>query len=103
MSTKWTKEELRLLKKLYPNTITVDIAEKLGKPLYVVAYQARKLGLKKAEGHFKWTDKQIAYLKKAFPDHRLTIEEIADHLGKGIKAVRTKANQIGLRRSPRRK
>ena len=106
MGYKWTDKELKRLNELYPNHHNSDIARELGKPIYLVAYKAKALGLKKAEGHFHWTKDELKYLKKNFARADLTIEEIADHVGRGIKAVRTKANQMGLKRRkgpPRRK
>ncbi len=101
MGRSWTKAEIKLLKKLFHFTKTTDIANQLDRPLYVVAYKARRLGLKKEEGHLLWTKKEISILNKMFPDYRFSIEKIADRLGRGIKAVRTKANQMGLRRAKR--
>lgn len=101
MRKPWTEAEIKLLKKLYPSSKTNDLAERLDKALYVVAYKARCLGLKKEEGHLLWTKKEIGVLKQMFPNYRFSIEDIADRIGRGIKAVRTKANQIGLRRGRR--
>jgi len=94
----WTKAEVRLLKKLYPKTKNVDIAAKLGRTHEAVKFKARTLGLKKAEGHFFWTDREVGLLKRQFRDTSIRVDEIADRLGRGVKAVRNKAIELGLKR-----
>ena len=45
----WTPEQVSLLIELYPDTLTSDIAEKLGKGLSAVRNKAHNLGLKKSK------------------------------------------------------
>lgn len=98
MMNKWTQSEIKLLKKLFPNMKNFDIAEKIGRTLEAVKFKARTLGLKKAEGHFLWTDAQVKLLKKLFTNRKIRVDEIADRLGRGVKAVRNKAIELGLKR-----
>ena len=49
---KWTKADIDLVKRLYPDTRTADIAKRLGVSVPSIYHLARKLGLKKsAEFH----------------------------------------------------
>jgi len=45
----WTGAELNKLKEEYPRTETKDLAEKLGRTLEAVRFQAKKYGIKKTE------------------------------------------------------
>ena len=49
----WSKDEVKLLKKLYPNTITQEVADQLGRPLTSVTKKANKIGLKKTKKYLK--------------------------------------------------
>jgi hypothetical protein len=49
----WTKEELQLLKKLYANTVTKEIADRLKRSAGSVKTKARQLGLKKSQSYIK--------------------------------------------------
>lgn len=98
MVNEWTQAEKKLLRKLYPRTSNVDIAQKLGRTLEAVKYKARMLGLKKARGYFLWTDRDIELLKRQFGDTSIRVDDIAERLDRGIKAVRNKAIELGLKR-----
>jgi hypothetical protein len=103
MRKPWSKGEIAILRKLYPATKQQELADRLKRPGHAITYMAGKLGLKKAEGSFYWTDKEVKLLKELFSQYRVSIEEIAERLDRGIKAVRTKANQMGLKRPKRPK
>ena len=49
----WTKAEITLLKKMFPNTVTATVAAKLGRPVDNVKKKAYKMGLKKTKKHLK--------------------------------------------------
>lgn len=49
----WSKEEVRLLKKLFPNKSTKDMANELTRGVKSVQMKASKLGLKKTKKHLK--------------------------------------------------
>lgn len=44
----WTKEELKELKKIYPNTSNADVALKLGRTVDCVRKQAQRMGVQKS-------------------------------------------------------
>ena len=49
----WTKAEIALLKKMFPNTLTATVAAKLGRPIDNVKKKASRTGLKKTKKHLK--------------------------------------------------
>jgi hypothetical protein len=49
----WSKSELNLLKKLFPNNPTAQIAAKLGRPTDAVKKKASRMGLRKAKKYMK--------------------------------------------------
>lgn len=51
MSTTWTKDELKTLKRLFPNHTTQDVAVACGRSLEAVKRKAARLGLKKSAKH----------------------------------------------------
>ncbi len=49
----WSKSELALLKKLFPNNPTAQIAAKLGRPTDAVKKKASRMGLRKSKKYMK--------------------------------------------------
>ena len=49
----WTEDDLKLLTKLYPITITDELAERFGRSAGSVKTKARQLGLKKSQSYLK--------------------------------------------------
>ena len=49
----WTEDDLKLLAKLYPDTITDELAERFGRSAGSVKTKARQLGLRKSLGYLK--------------------------------------------------
>jgi len=49
----WSKSELALLKKLFPNNLTAQIAAKLGRPTDAVKKKASRMGLRKSKRYLK--------------------------------------------------
>lgn len=60
--TPWNEAQLRALKTGYPDSSNKDIARIVGRSVYAVAKQAKKLGLKKSEEYLRET--RIANLKR---------------------------------------
>ncbi|MHC4571556.1 MAG: hypothetical protein ACYS0C_05720 [Planctomycetota bacterium] len=81
MRKPWSEDEIKQLKKLYPVTKTVDLAKQLGRHPAIVSYKARRLGIKKKEGHFFWSAKDIEKLKKLYPQGDQY--EVAEAIGRG--------------------
>ncbi|HUT45857.1 MAG TPA: hypothetical protein VMX36_06195 [Sedimentisphaerales bacterium] len=49
----WTEDDLKLLSKLYPDTITDELAQRFGRSAGSVKTKARQLGLKKSQSYLK--------------------------------------------------
>lgn len=49
----WTKSDLNLLKKLFPNNPTAKIAAKLGRATDAVKKKASRMGLRKSKRYMK--------------------------------------------------
>ncbi|MBN2139023.1 MAG: hypothetical protein JW720_14545 [Sedimentisphaerales bacterium] len=49
----WTKSDLALLKKLFPNNPTAMISAKLGRPNDAVKKKASRMGLRKSKRYMK--------------------------------------------------
>jgi len=49
----WTKSDLNLLKKLFANNPTAEIAKKLGRPLDAVKKKASRMKLRKSKKYLK--------------------------------------------------
>lgn len=49
----WTKSDLNLLKKLFPNNPTAKIAAKLGRATDAVKKKASRMGLRKSKKYMK--------------------------------------------------
>jgi len=49
----WSKEEIGLLKKLFPNRKTREVADELGRSCKSVEMKAIKMGLKKSKKYLK--------------------------------------------------
>ena len=49
----WTNDDLKVLKKLFGNSLTAEVAAKLGRPLEAVKKKASRMGLRKSKKHMK--------------------------------------------------
>jgi hypothetical protein len=49
----WSKDEVKLLKKLFPNRSTQGVADQLGRSLKSVQIKASRMGLKKTKKYLK--------------------------------------------------
>ena len=49
----WPKADVSLLKKLFPNKPTAEIAAKLGRPTEAVKKKASRMGLRKSKKYMK--------------------------------------------------
>jgi len=49
----WTKSEVSLLRKLFPNNPTAKIAARLGRPTDAVKKKASRMGLRKTKKYMK--------------------------------------------------
>ncbi len=49
----WSKNDLKELKKLFPNRPTAEVAQELGRPTEAVKKKASRMGLKKSPRYMK--------------------------------------------------
>ncbi len=49
----WSKDDIKLLKKLFPNNPTAGIAAKLKRPTDAVKKKASRMGLRKSKSYMK--------------------------------------------------
>ena len=49
----WTKDDLKLLKQMFSNNATADVAAKLGRPTEAVKKKASRMGLRKTKKYMK--------------------------------------------------
>ena len=50
---RWSKSDINLLKKLFPNNPTAQIAARLGRSVESVKRKAYRIGLKKSKKHLR--------------------------------------------------
>jgi len=49
----WSKDDLKQLRKLFPNRPTADVASNLGRPTEAVKKKASRMGLRKSKKYMK--------------------------------------------------
>ena len=49
----WSKDDVKLLRKIFRNTSTADVAKQLGRPLDAVKKKASRMGLTKSKKYMK--------------------------------------------------
>ena len=92
----WTKDDIKLLKRLYPHGNIKKIAERLNRPLTAVRQKAYDIGMK-TDVYNYWTKEELQLLKKLYAN--TVTKELADRLDRSAGSVKTKARQLGLRKS----
>ena len=92
----WTPDDIKLLKKLYPQGNTRMIAEKLCRPLTAVRQKAYDIGIK-TDIYQYWTDDDLKKLAKLYPNS--STKELSKRLNRSEGSIKTKARQLGLRKS----
>jgi hypothetical protein len=94
-SIAWSKDEVKLLKKLFPRGRVREIAERIGRSLPAVRQKAYYMGIRTTGNRF-WSANEVQLLKKLYQDENA--QRIADKLGRSLKAVKGKASAIGLKK-----
>jgi hypothetical protein len=89
----WTKDEVKLLKKLFPQGRARAIAEQTGRSLEGVKHKAYSMGIRTRVNR-PWSASEVRQLKRLYPSE--TIQSIADKLGRTAWAIAAKAGQLGL-------
>jgi len=94
----WTKDDIRLLKRLYPKGNIKKIAERLNRPLTAVRQKAYDMGMK-TDVYNYWTKTELKLLRKCYAN--TVTQELADKLKRSAGSVKTKARQLGLKKTKR--
>lgn len=89
-----SNQEIALLKKLYPDNSSRDIANELRRTVSAAQQKVCKLGLRKSIRI--WSEKELNLLKKLYPSR--TAKEIADQIGRPVQATRLKIHELGLKK-----
>jgi len=97
-SIAWSKDEVKLLKRLYPRGKAGEIARRTGRSLAAVKQKAHRMGIKTREDRL-WSAREIRQLKRLYPSEN--IQRIADKLGRSYGAITGKAYELGLTQETR--
>ena len=95
----WSKDEVKLLRKLYPTGTIQEIEDKTGRSLASIRYKANLIGIKRKRDYPAcpdWPPDEIKLLKKLYPTTKNG--EIAKRLGRTMRNVRLKAFFLGLQK-----
>ena len=49
----WSKEDVKILRKMFPNSPTLEVAAKLNRPLEAVKKKASRMGLYKSQTYLR--------------------------------------------------
>lgn len=103
----WSLDDLRDLRTLFASTEDEALVERFRRPVEEIHAQAQALGLAKNKGRFvgmrrmpRWDAAALEQLRELYPD--FSNQEVARRLGRSVKAVASKASQLGLHKSPAR-
>ena len=91
---RWSEDEIKLLKKMYPDNSPKDIANKLARTVAAVVSKGCQLGLGKKPR--LWLKRELNLLKKLYPNKMA--KEIADQLGRPVKATEFRIFKLGLKK-----
>ncbi len=102
---RWTQEEIRRFRQLYPTSHNKDLAKTFHRTIYSIRRKAIKLGIGKdwaggyrppqaPQNQNLWTANELAELQKMYRDS--TIPEIAQKLGRSPLSVQTKIKRLRL-------
>jgi len=92
----WSKDEVRLLKRLFPLGKARQIVEKTGRPLSAVRQKAYGMGIKTRDNRL-WLASEMKIVKKLYPIK--TARSIAERLDRSLEAVRARASSMGVRKA----
>ena len=93
MGIVWSEDEVKLLKKLFPQGRAREIAKRTGRPLTAVRQKAYHMGIRTSE-HRLWSAGEIRHLKRLYPSE--DVQSIADKLGRSYDAVAVKARKLEI-------
>jgi hypothetical protein len=92
----WTKDDIKLLKRLYPRGNTRKIAERLNRPLTAVRQKAYDMGMK-TDVYRYWSEVDLKMLAKLYPE--TAMKELVRRFSRSAGSIKTKARELGLKKS----
>jgi len=92
----WSKDEVKLLKRLFPRGRAREIAKRTGRSLAAVRQKAYSMGIKTRDCRL-WPVSEVKLLKKLYPSENT--QSIADRLGRSRISIKQKACNIGLKKA----
>lgn len=100
MKRKWTKEEIRFLEDNLSEMTYAELGEALGRSTQAVKTKMHKCGLPSARSGRAglWTEEEVGFLEDNFLN--VTHEVIGEMMGRTLGAIRHKAVERGLTKSP---
>ncbi len=116
----WTLTDIETLTRLYPDTLTRDIATRLNRPIASLYSMAQKLGLRKSDtffagpnsgritkarsdadrarrGYTPWSQDELDTLRRLYPNK--TTNAVALMLGRSVSSTYQAAYKLGLSKS----
>ncbi|MDR2001867.1 MAG: hypothetical protein LBQ74_02445 [Prevotella sp.] len=94
MKRTWTTEQLELLKEKYPDSTPGELAIIFpDKTVKAISTKAKILGLKKTIQKFRFTEQQLAHLRKHYA--RTQNKVLADKFGCSIHTIENKSFELG--------
>ncbi|RLG78532.1 MAG: hypothetical protein DRO14_00420 [Thermoprotei archaeon] len=93
---RWSKEEIEVLRKVYPDAGAKKVAELIGRSVDSVVAKAKELGIRRKR-KVVWTDEMVGFLVSNY--NVMTMDEIAEYLGVDSVDVLNKARQLGLKKN----
>lgn len=91
----WSREELELLKKLFPVKSTLEIASRLNRSFHSVRRETILMGLSRRK-EWAWSKEEIKQLKKMYAT--TSTWKIANKFGRSLSAIRRQARKMGLKK-----
>lgn len=92
----WTKNDIKLLKRLYPRGNTRKIAERLNRPLTAVRQKAYDIGMK-TDVYRYWSEVDLKLLAKLYPE--TAMKDLVKRFSRSAGSIKTKARELGLKKS----
>ena len=92
----WTKKDITTLKRNYRYGNIKKLAERLNRPLTAVRQKAYDMGMKTNVYHY-WKPEELEMLKEIYAD--TATGDIAKIFNRTEGSIKTKARQLGLKRS----
>jgi len=93
--TRWTENDLVVLRRLYPRCSQREMAILLGRPRTAIASKAKMLRIRRIRPNYRpWTTAQTSLLRRLYP-HRPTAE-VTGQVGHSFAATYGRAHKLGL-------